>query len=176
MDPVAVPYAVSKELVDHARIRHDWGAMHIALKGDDKEYYVDIKVTYMWFTFHFSHMKLYWHPSHFKILSQEFEMLFEDLGGFDGLYLKMLACGIPTAVHLMWIPLSELNIREQFLLIMRLSYRCLNGFWKTSNVSHGREWLLKKIRDLNDDIMMMIIFPLVELIIPFPVFNKHMIQ
>lgn len=47
MDPMAVPYAVSKKLVEHARIRHDWAAMYIALKGDDKEYYVDIKVTHM---------------------------------------------------------------------------------------------------------------------------------
>lgn len=44
MDPVAVPYAVSKKLVEHARIRHDWAAMYIALKGDDKEYFIDIKV------------------------------------------------------------------------------------------------------------------------------------
>lgn len=48
MDPVAVPYAVSNKLVEHARIRHDWAAMYIALKGDAKEYFVDIKV--------FSHM------------------------------------------------------------------------------------------------------------------------
>lgn len=44
MDPVAVPYAVSRKLVESARIRHDWGAMYVTLKGDDKEYYVDIKV------------------------------------------------------------------------------------------------------------------------------------
>lgn len=44
MDPVAVPYAVSKDLLEHARIRQDWGAMYIALKGEDNEYYVDIKV------------------------------------------------------------------------------------------------------------------------------------
>lgn len=44
MDPVAVPYAVSRKLVESARIRHDWGAMYVTLKGDDKEYYVDAKV------------------------------------------------------------------------------------------------------------------------------------
>lgn len=44
MDPVAVPYAVSRKLVESARIRHDWGAMYVTLKGDDKEYSVDIKV------------------------------------------------------------------------------------------------------------------------------------
>ncbi|KAK9292897.1 hypothetical protein L1049_020878 [Liquidambar formosana] len=142
MDPMSVPYAVSKKIVQNARIRHDWAAMYIALKGDDKEYYVDIK---------------------------EFELLFEEFGGFDGLYLKMLACGIPTAVHLMWIPFSELNFRQQFLLTMRLSHQILNGLWKTTIVSFGRKWVFQKFRNINDDIMMMIVFPVVEFIIPFPV-------
>ena len=44
IDPVAVPYAVSKKLIEHVRIRHDWGAMYITLKGEDEEFYVDIKV------------------------------------------------------------------------------------------------------------------------------------
>ncbi|XP_062002675.1 probable inactive ATP-dependent zinc metalloprotease FTSHI 5, chloroplastic [Rosa rugosa] len=140
MDPVAVPFAVSKKLVEHARIRHDWAAMYIALKGDDKEYYVDIK---------------------------EYEMLFEDFGGFDGLYMKMLACGIPTAVHLMWIPLSELNFRQQFLLAVRLCHQCLNALWKTTIVSYARDWVMQKFRNINDDIMMTIVFPIVELILPY---------
>lgn len=69
MDLVAVTYAASKKLIDSAQFRHDWGA----LKGDTKEYHVNIK---------------------------EFERLFEEFGGFDGLYVKMLASGIPTAVRL----------------------------------------------------------------------------
>jgi hypothetical protein len=44
MDPVAVPHAVSKKLIEHVRIRYDGRAMYIALKGEDKEFYVDIKV------------------------------------------------------------------------------------------------------------------------------------
>nr|GMD65484.1 probable inactive ATP-dependent zinc metalloprotease FTSHI 5, chloroplastic isoform X1 [Ipomoea batatas] len=44
MDPIAVPYAVSRKLIESARIRHDWAIMFINLKGDDKEYYVDIKL------------------------------------------------------------------------------------------------------------------------------------
>lgn len=44
LDPIAVPYAVSKKLVEGARIRHDWSAMYITLKGNDKEFFVDIKV------------------------------------------------------------------------------------------------------------------------------------
>ncbi|KAB1202917.1 ATP-dependent zinc metalloprotease FtsH [Morella rubra] len=145
MDPVAVPYAVSKKLVEHVQIRHDWAVMYIVLKGDDKQYYVDIK---------------------------EFEMLFEDFGGFDGLYMKMLACGIPTTVRLMWIPFSELDFHQQFLLTMRLSRQCLTGLWKTRIVSYIRDWVFQKIQDINDDILMMVVFPIVELIIPYRVRMK----
>ncbi|XP_050225134.1 probable inactive ATP-dependent zinc metalloprotease FTSHI 5, chloroplastic [Mercurialis annua] len=99
MDPIAVSYAVSKKLAEHARIRHDWGAMYIALKADDKEFYVDI---------------------------DEFDMLFEDFGGFDGLYMKMLA----------------------------------------------QEWMLEKMRNINDDIMMVIVFPVAEFIIPYPLWSS----
>ncbi|KAK5786185.1 ATP-dependent zinc metalloprotease FtsH [Gossypium arboreum] len=142
MDPMAVPYAVSKKLVEHARVRHDWAVMYIALKGDDKEYFVNIK---------------------------EFDMLYENFGGFDGLYMKMLACGIPTAVQLMYIPFSELDFRQQFLLTIRLAHRCLTGLWKTKFVSYGKDWVYQKIRNINDDIMMVIVFPLIEYIIPYPV-------
>jgi hypothetical protein len=44
MDPFAASYAVSKGLVGRARIRHDRAMMYIALKGDDREYYVDLLV------------------------------------------------------------------------------------------------------------------------------------
>ncbi|KAK3172166.1 hypothetical protein Dsin_033173 [Dipteronia sinensis] len=142
MDAMAVPYAVSKKLVENARIRHDWGAMYIALKGDDKEFYVDIK---------------------------EIEMLFEGFGGFDGLYMKMLSCGIPTTVQLMWIPFSELDLGQQLLLTARLAHQCFNGLQKTRFILIGRDWVFENIRNINDDIMMMIVFPVIELIIPYPV-------
>ncbi|KAH9771391.1 putative inactive ATP-dependent zinc metalloprotease FTSHI 5 [Citrus sinensis] len=145
MDPVAVPYAVSNKIVESARIRHDWGAMYLSLKGDDKEFYVDIK---------------------------EFEVLFEDFGGFDELYMKMLACGIPTAVHVMRIPFSELDFYQQFLLIVRLAYLSLNGLWKTGTVSFWRDLILENVRNTNDDIMMMIVFPLLDRIIPYSVRMK----
>ncbi|KAK8712778.1 hypothetical protein V6N13_148006 [Hibiscus sabdariffa] len=74
------------------------------------------------------------------------------LEDFDGLYLKMLACGIPTAVQLMYIPFSELDFRQQFLLTIRLVHQCLTGLWKTN---------------INDDIMMVIVFPVIESIIPY---------
>lgn len=96
-------------------------------------------------------------------------MLYEDFGGFDGLYMKMLACGIPTAVHLMWIPFSELDFRQQFLLTLRLSQQCFQALWKTEIVSYARSWIFEKFRNINDDIMMTIVFPLLELVIPYPV-------
>lgn len=96
-------------------------------------------------------------------------MLFEDFGGFDGLYMKMLACGVPTATHLMWIPFSELNFQQQFLLVVRLCNQFLSGLWKTRIVSYARNWVVQKIRNINDDIMTVIVFPLVEFIIPYPV-------
>lgn len=96
-------------------------------------------------------------------------MLYEDFGGFDGLYMKMLANNIPTAVHLMWIPLSELNLYQQFLLIFRLSRQCLTYLWKTRVVSYGKNWVFRKIKNINDDIMMVIVFPMVEFIVPYPV-------
>lgn len=107
------------------------------------------------------------------VLFQEFELLYEDFGGFDGLYMKMLADGIPMNVHLMWIPLSEMNLGQQFQLATRVAYQCLNGVWKSSIVSYGRDWVLEKIRNINDDIMMMIVFPMLEFIIPFPVLTTN---
>ena len=101
------------------------------------------------------------------MLIQEYEMLFEEFGGFDGLYMKMIACGIPTAVHLMWIPLSELDLRQQFLLTARLSHQCFNAFWKTTIVSYARNWVMQKFKNINDDIMITIVFPVVELILPY---------
>ncbi|KAK4484067.1 hypothetical protein RD792_011286 [Penstemon davidsonii] len=142
LDPIAVPYAVSKKLVENARIRHDWAAMFITFKGNDKEYYVDIR---------------------------EFEVLFEDFGGFDALYLRMIAAGIPTAIQLMWIPFSELDISQQFLLITTLCRQCITGLWSSSIVSHAKSLSLERIKNINDDIMMMIVFPVLEFVIPYQV-------
>ncbi|XP_062084344.1 probable inactive ATP-dependent zinc metalloprotease FTSHI 5, chloroplastic [Humulus lupulus] len=142
MDPIAVPFAVTKKLVEHARIRHDWAVMYVAIKGDDKDYFVDIK---------------------------EFDMLYEDFGGFDGLYMKMLANGIPTTVHLMWIPFSELNFQQQFLLTLRLSQQCFKALWKTEIVSYARSWVVTNFTEANDDIMMAIVFPVLDFVIPYPV-------
>ncbi|KAF3606914.1 hypothetical protein DY000_02051504 [Brassica cretica] len=140
MDHMAVPYAVSRKLIDSARIRHDFAVMYVALKGDDKEYYVDLK---------------------------EYEMQFEKFGGFDALYLKMLACGIPTTVHLMWIPMSELSLHQQFLLFTRVVSRAFTALRKTPIVSQAKDILLERIRNINDDLMMAVVFPVLEFIIPY---------
>ncbi|KAI4303029.1 hypothetical protein MLD38_038710 [Melastoma candidum] len=142
MESIAVPYAVSKKLVDGARIRHDWGAMYVTLKGESKEYFVNIK---------------------------EFDILFEDFGGFDGLYVKMLEMGIPTAVQLMWIPLSELTFHQQFFLAIRLLHQALTGLWKSKAGSYARDFVIEKVKNINDDIAMTIFFPLVEYLVPYPI-------
>ncbi|KAK4423260.1 putative inactive ATP-dependent zinc metalloprotease FTSHI 5, chloroplastic [Sesamum alatum] len=142
LDPIAVPYAISKKLVENARIRHDWAAMYVTLKGNDEEYFVDVK---------------------------ELEVLFEDFGGFDALYLRMVAAGIPTSVQLMWIPLSELDFSQQFLLLVNLCRQCFTELWRSNIVTYAKEWTLEKIRNINDDIMVMIVFPLVEFVIPYQV-------
>lgn len=96
-------------------------------------------------------------------------MLFEKFGGFDALYLKMLACGIPTSVHLMWIPMSELSLQQQFLLVTRVLSRVFNALRKTQVVSNAKETVLERIRNINDDIMMTVVFPIIEFIIPYQV-------
>lgn len=173
MDPIAVPYAVSKKLVENARIRHDWAAMYVTLKGNDQEYYVDAKVRYftvLFFSTNQNSFKSFLPESHYSmVLSQEFDMLFEDFGGFDALYLRMLSAGIPTAVQLMWIPLSELDISQQFLLMVTLCRQCFTGLWRSSIASRAKDWTFVKIRDINDDIMMMIVFPVLEFVIPYEV-------
>uniref|UniRef100_A0A6V7QYZ6 AAA+ ATPase domain-containing protein n=1 Tax=Ananas comosus var. bracteatus TaxID=296719 RepID=A0A6V7QYZ6_ANACO len=78
----------------------------------------------------------------------------------------MLASGIPTAVQLMWIPLSELDIRQQFLLVTRILSQCLIGLWNSGVVSYVRAWVFSKIKNITDDFMVVVGFPLVELIIP----------
>ncbi|XP_076950574.1 putative inactive ATP-dependent zinc metalloprotease FTSHI 5, chloroplastic [Bidens hawaiensis] len=138
MEPIAVPYAVSRKLLENARIRHDWAAMFITLKGDDKEYYVDLK---------------------------EFDRMFEDFGGVDGLYLKMLASNVPTFVQLMWIPFSELDIKQQFLLPVRLSRQLLFGLWNARDVAVV-DWVFNWVKNINRDILVLTVCPVLELIIP----------
>ncbi|CAA0833428.1 FtsH extracellular protease family [Striga hermonthica] len=137
LDPIAVPYAISRKLVEGARIRHDWAAMYVMLKGDDNEYYVDIC---------------------------EFEMLFEDFGGFDALYMRMLGANIPTAVQLMWIPFSELDFRQQFILSLEFCRQCFTLLWNSPIVLNPRKWAFEEFRNINEDIMVMIVFPLVEFV------------
>lgn len=138
MEPIAVPYAVSRKLVENATIRHDWAAMYVTLKGDDKEYYVDIK---------------------------EFDTLFEDFGGFDGLYLKMLASNVPVSVKLMWIPFSELDMDQQFLLPMRLFRQLLVWLWNIKGATTF-EWIFDSFISINKDILVVIVCPVLEFVIP----------
>lgn len=106
-------------------------------------------------------------------------MLFEGLGGFDGLYMKMLASDVPTSIQLMWIPFSELSVSQHFLLMMRFAYQSWMGVWNSGNVTFVRQKIFERFKNLNEDILLVIVFPVVEFVIPssvtiltlFPVAN-----
>ncbi|KAI6692772.1 hypothetical protein NL676_020482 [Syzygium grande] len=100
MDPIAVPYAVSKKLIDSARIRHDWGAMYVALKGDTKEYYVNIT---------------------------EFEMLFEEFAALMGCTCRCLLLGFLLPFYLcgyllIFFPIVEYLIPYQVRMRLGMAW------------------------------------------------------
>lgn len=101
----------------------------------------------------------------FITLFQEFDRLFEDFGGVDGLYLKMLASDVPTFVQLMWIPFSELDIKQQFLLPVRLSRQLLIGLWNARDVSTV-DGIFNWVKNINRDIMVLTVCPFLEFIVP----------
>ncbi|CAH1429973.1 unnamed protein product [Lactuca virosa] len=141
IQPIAIPYAVSRKLVENARIRHDWAAMYLTLKGDDKEFYVNLK---------------------------EFDMMFDDFGGVDGLYLKMLASNVPTDIQLMWIPFPELDIRQQFLFPIRLSRQLLIwlGKFNLRDLS-AVNMIIHWVHNMTKKIMAIIVFPILDFVIPY---------
>lgn len=97
--------------------------------------------------------------------------MFEEFGGVDGLYLKMLATNVPTSVQLMWIPFSELDIRQQFLLPIRLSRQLLVGLWNARDVSTV-DWIFNWVQNINKDITVFIVCPFLEFVIPSRVIFK----
>eukprot|EP01018_Ginkgo_biloba_P009872 Gb_28496 [translate_table: standard] len=139
MAPVAASYAVSKQLLGRARIRHDWAVMYVALKGDDREYYVDI---------------------------QEFDALFEKVGGFDGLYVKMVTSGIPTTIEFMWIPFKEWELSQRLFFPFEFCYFTFLQIWESKAISGVVQWYFGKVNHIIEEFMVRIGFPLVELIIP----------
>lgn len=141
MDPFAASYAVSKGIVGCARIRHDRAVMYIALKGDDREYYVDILA---------------------------FDALFEQVGGFDGLYVKMVTSGIPTTIEYMSIPFKEWELRHQILVPLRFCYRVLNFFW-LKWISVPVNWYFGKLSNILEVVMVRVGFPIIESILPYPI-------
>lgn len=138
MDPFAASYAVSKGLVGRARIRHDRAMMYIALKGDDREYYVDLLA---------------------------FDALFEQVGGFDGLYVKMVTSGIPTTIQYMSVPFKEIGLRMQILFLLRICYNVLNFIW-SKLISGSVTWYLGKLNHILEVVMVRVGFPIIEFIIP----------
>lgn len=103
MSPESLKYAVDKELVESARIRHDRRVMYFKLKGDDRIFFADLQV---------------------------FNATFSNYGGFDALHLKMLGSGVSTSVEVMWIPLSQWDPTRVFLLPFKVLLGAFTNFLK----------------------------------------------
>ncbi|KAJ3708584.1 hypothetical protein LUZ61_012289 [Rhynchospora tenuis] len=139
IEPLVVPYAVSRKLVKTARIRHDWAVMYVSLKGDDKEYYVNIK---------------------------EYDELLQDFGGFDGLYLELQAIGVPTMVQFMPFRFADFEIREAIFMPIGFTYACLAMLGEVRLVEYIRQWVSPRLPEAIDEFMIIIGFPLIERLIP----------
>ncbi|KAJ4810110.1 ATP-dependent zinc metalloprotease FtsH [Rhynchospora pubera] len=139
IEPLVVPYAVSRKLVKTARIKHDWAIMYLSLKGDDKEYYVNIK---------------------------EYDELLQDFGGFDGLYLELQAIGVPTMVQFMPFQFADFDIREAIFMPLGFMYACLAMLGEIRLGKYIRQWVSPKLPKAIDEFMIIIGFPLIERLIP----------
>eukprot|EP00252_Welwitschia_mirabilis_P025772 TRINITY_DN8198_c0_g1_i1.p1 TRINITY_DN8198_c0_g1~~TRINITY_DN8198_c0_g1_i1.p1 ORF type:complete len:1255 (+),score=269.09 TRINITY_DN8198_c0_g1_i1:201-3965(+) len=139
MDPTAAAYAISKQLVGKACIRHDWRAMFIVLKGDETEYFVDI---------------------------EEYNAIFEQVGGFDGLYIKMVCVGVPITVEKRPISIRELGFVRGAMYVITMSTISLYEMGRGMASFYLIRVLLDKIVSTYEEIMFWVGFKAIEKYIP----------
>jgi hypothetical protein len=94
-----------------------------------------------------------------------FDALFEQVGGFDGLYVKMVTSGIPTTIQYMSVPFKEIGLRMQILFLLRICYNVLNFIW-SKMISGPVTWYLGKLNHILEVVMVRVGFPIIEFIIP----------
>ncbi|KAL3693910.1 hypothetical protein R1sor_007561 [Riccia sorocarpa] len=139
MEPIAALLAVDKKLAGRARIRQDRCVMYLTLKGDDREYYVNTRV---------------------------FNAEYEDVGGFDMMYFKLLLSGAPTTIETMWIPFEEWGFERLFFLPFKMVYWLLEDVWNSSLVTSIRPWYFKTLSGAFEEFMIRFGFPLVQNLLP----------
>eukprot|EP00249_Psilotum_nudum_P022546 c28558_g1_i2 orf=108-4457(+) len=136
MSPEAAAYAITKDLVKCARIRHDGAMMYLTLKGDERDYHVNI---------------LY------------FDAVFEEYGGFDAFYAKMVILGVNPTFEVMWIPLKEWDTVHLLSLPFKICYPVVLSIWKSPVLSPIKRWYLRMLSDVAEEVMVRFGFPLLEL-------------
>ena len=139
MAPIAASHSVTKNLAAKARIRHDRRVMYLTLKGDNREYLVNIG---------------------------DVDAELEEAGGFDTLYIRMTTSGIPTTTEFMWIPLKEWPVWELFQLPFKMLWWLLDDIWNSPLLLSVRPWYFKTLGETFEEIMVRFGFPLVQAIVP----------
>lgn len=135
ISPEALGFAVEKELVESARIRHDRAVMFFKLKGEDRVYYADLKV---------------------------YDFRFQEYGGRDGLHLRMLASGVPVSVDVMWIPFNEWDPIQLFVLPFEMFFAALSGILQSGAVTPVVNLYVESVCGTIEDLFARIFFPVLE--------------
>lgn len=139
MAPMAASHAVTRKLVSGARVRHDRKVMLLTLKGDDREYRVDIGA-----------------------LDAELR----DAGGFDALCMKMATSGTPPNTEFMWIPFREWPVWDLFQLPFKVVWWLLEDIWNSPLLLSVRPWYFQTLFETFEEIMIRFGFPLIQTIMP----------
>lgn len=139
MSPMAASHAVTRKLVAKARVRHDRRVMYLTIKGDDREYLVDIPA-----------------------LDAELEAA----GGFDSLYIKMSVEGIPTTTEFMWIPLKEWPVWDLFQLPFKVVWWVLEDIWNSPLLVTIRPYYFQTLAETFEEIMVRFGFPVIQAVLP----------
>lgn len=139
MSPMAASYSVTKKLVAKARVRHDRGIMYLTLKGDDREYRVDIPAL---------------------------DAQLHEAGGFDSLYINMSIEGTPVSTEFMWIPLKEWPVWDLFQLPFKVIWWVLEDIWNSPLLTSIRPYYFKTLVETFEEIMVRFGFPIIQAVLP----------
>ncbi|KAG6544312.1 hypothetical protein Mapa_014315 [Marchantia paleacea] len=139
MEPMAALHAIDKKLAGRARVRQDRCVMYLTLKGDDREYYVNTRA---------------------------FHAEYEDVGGFDMMYMKLITSGVPTNIETMWIPFEEWDFERLFQLPFKVVFWLLEDVWNSSILASVRPWYFRTLNGAFEEVMIRFGFPIIQTVMP----------
>lgn len=97
---------------------------------------------------------------------QAFNAEYYEYGGFQTLYLKLIASGVPTSVEMMRIPLDEWSLERLVQLPFRMIWWLLEDCWNSSLVVSVRPWYYKTLLGAFEETMIRFGFPVIQRIVP----------